>query len=71
MSQPPENSKLLVISFDDSLRAQEFLLAAARLQRDAELQLHDAVVVRRDADGTSHVTGSFDSHFCSVPGAFQ
>ena len=60
MSQPPENSKLLVISFDDPLRAQEFLLAAARLQRDAELQLHDAVVVRRDADGTSHVTETTD-----------
>src|SRR3954447_7210015 len=60
MPQPPENSKLLVISFDDPLRAQEFLLAAARLQRDADLQLHDAVVVRRDADGASHVTETSD-----------
>ncbi len=34
MTQPPDNSKLLVISFDDPLRAQEYLLAAARLQRD-------------------------------------
>ena len=60
MSQPPENSKLLVISFDDPLRAQEFLLAAARLQRDHELQLHDAVIVRRDDDGTSRVTETTD-----------
>jgi uncharacterized membrane protein len=60
MSQPPENSKLLVISFDDPIRAQEFLLAAARLQRDKELQLHDAVIIRRDEDGTSHVTETTD-----------
>src|SRR6195952_5953157 len=60
MPQPPENSKLLVISFDDPLRAQEFLLAAARLQRDQELQLHDAVIIRRDEDGTSRVTETTD-----------
>jgi uncharacterized membrane protein len=60
MPQPPENSKLLVISFDDPLRAQEFLLAAARLQRDADLQLHDAVIVRRDEDGSSHVRETTD-----------
>jgi uncharacterized membrane protein len=60
MPQPPENSKLLVISFDDPLRAQEFLLAAARLQRDADLQLHDAVIIRRDEDGSSHVRETTD-----------
>jgi uncharacterized membrane protein len=60
MSQPPDNSKLLVISFDDPLRAQEFLLAAARLQRDQELQLHDAVIIRREPDGTSRVTETTD-----------
>jgi uncharacterized membrane protein len=60
MSQPPENSKLLVISFDDALRAQEFLIAAARLQRDHELQLHDAVIIRREEDGTSRVTETTD-----------
>jgi uncharacterized membrane protein len=60
MSQPPDNSKLLVISFDDAMRAQEFLLAAARLQRDKELQLHDAVIIRREADGTSRVTETTD-----------
>lgn len=60
MSQPPDNSKLLVISFDDALRAQEFLIAAARLQRDDELQLHDAVIIRRDSDGTSRVTETTD-----------
>lgn len=56
----PDNSKLLVISFDDPLRAQEFLLAVARLQRNEEIQLHDAVIVTRDADGTSHVRETTD-----------
>jgi uncharacterized membrane protein len=58
--RPPENSRLLVISFDDPLRAQEFLLATAGLQRRGELQLHDAVIVRREQDGTSHVTETSD-----------
>jgi uncharacterized membrane protein len=58
--KPPDNSKLLVISFDDPLRAQEFLLATARLQKKDEIQLHDAVVIRRDADGTSHVRETTD-----------
>lgn len=60
MAEVPDNSRLLVISFDDPLRAQEFLLAAARLRRDQELQLHDAVIVTRDADGTSHVRETTD-----------
>ena len=56
----PSPHKLLVISFDDRLRAQEFLLAVSRLQKDQDLQLHDAVFVQRDADGTSHVTETTD-----------
>lgn len=58
--RPPDNSKLLVISFDDALRAQEFLLAAARLQKNGDLQVHDAVIIRREADGTSHVRETTD-----------
>lgn len=60
MADMPDNSKLLVISFDDALRAQEFLIATARLQRDQELQLHDAVIVNREPDGTSHVRETTD-----------
>jgi uncharacterized membrane protein len=56
----PENSRLLVISFDDPLRAQEFLIAASRMQRDRQLQLHDAVIINRATDGTSHVTETSD-----------
>ncbi|HEV7193830.1 MAG TPA: DUF1269 domain-containing protein [Jatrophihabitantaceae bacterium] len=56
----PDNSKLLVISFDDPLRAQEFLLAASRLQKNQDIQLHDAVIVQREADGSSHVRETTD-----------
>ena len=59
-ARAPDNSKLLVISFDDPLRAQEFLLATARLQRNDDIQLHDAVVITRAADGTSHVRETSD-----------
>jgi len=57
---PPENSKLLVISFEDGLRAQEFLLAVSRLQKNNEIQLHDAVLIARDEDGKSHVRETTD-----------
>jgi uncharacterized membrane protein len=58
--KPPDNSKLLVISFEDGLRAQEFLLAAAGLQQREVIQVHDAVVISRDADGHSHVRETTD-----------
>ena len=60
MADVPDNSKLLVISFTDPLRAQEFMLATSRLARDEDLQVHDAVIVARDADGTSHVRETTD-----------
>lgn len=60
MPHTPDNSKLLVISFPDVLRAQEFLLAAAGLQQRDEIQVHDAVVIVRDPDGTSHVRETTD-----------
>src|SRR3954452_18102246 len=56
----PDNTKLLVISFDDPLKAQEFLLTAARLQKRNDLSVHDAVFVRRDPDGSAHVTETTD-----------
>src|SRR6478736_3662833 len=59
-ARTPDHHKLLVISFDDPLRAQEFLLAAARLQRNEDIELHDAVIVTRDADGKSHVRETTD-----------
>jgi uncharacterized membrane protein len=59
-NKPPDNSKLLVISFEDGLRAQEFLLAVAGLQSRQDIQLHDAVIVRREEDGSSHVRETTD-----------
>jgi uncharacterized membrane protein len=56
----PSNQKLLVISFDDRLRAQEFLLTVARLQKNEDVVMHDAVFVQRDTDGTSRVTETTD-----------
>lgn len=52
--------KLLVIGFDDPLKANEFLLAAVRLQRNKQIQLHDAVFISRDADGRSVVRETTD-----------
>ncbi len=60
VDKAPDNSKLLVISFEDGLRAQEFLLAVARLQQHHDLQLHDAVLINRAADGSSHVRETTD-----------
>jgi uncharacterized membrane protein len=59
-NKTPDNSKLLVISFEDALRAQEFLLAVARLQHRDEIQLHDAVIISRTEDGESHVRETTD-----------
>ena len=56
----PLNHKLIVISLDDPLRARELLLSIARLQKNKHLQLHDAVIVNRDAEGHSHVTETTD-----------
>jgi uncharacterized membrane protein len=56
----PDNQKLLVVSFDERLKAQEFLLAIVRLQKNGDLQLHDAVFVHRAEDGSSRVTETTD-----------
>jgi uncharacterized membrane protein len=52
--------KLIVIGFDDPLKASEFLLAAARLQRNEQIKLHDAVFIERDASGRSVVRETQD-----------
>ena len=52
--------KLLVIGFDDPLKANEFMLATVRLQRNKQIQLHDAVFISRDADGRSVVRETTD-----------
>lgn len=52
--------KLVVIDFDDAMRAQEFLLAATRLVKEGQLTLHDAVFVSRGTDGRSIVRETTD-----------
>jgi len=51
---------LVGISFDDAFRAQEFMTATARLAAKKSLTLHDAVVVKKDADGRTHVVETVD-----------
>ena len=56
----PDPRKLLVIGFDDPLKANEFLLATMRLRNANLVQLHDVVFVRREADGRSVVQETQD-----------
>ncbi|HRE01192.1 MAG TPA: DUF1269 domain-containing protein, partial [Ilumatobacteraceae bacterium] len=48
------------ISFADAFRAQEFLTATTRLAANKSLVLHDAVIVRKDPDGRTHVVETID-----------
>lgn len=43
--------QLNVVSFDDPMKAQEFLLAAKRLASESKLQLDDVVFVAKTSDG--------------------
>lgn len=52
--------KIIVIGFDEPLKANEFLLAVARLQRHEQIRLHDAVFIERDASGRSVVRETQD-----------
>ena len=51
---------LFGISFDNALRAQEFLLALTRMSAAHQLVLRDAVVVVKDDDGKVHVRETVD-----------
>jgi uncharacterized membrane protein len=51
---------LFGISFDNALRAQEFLLALTRLATQRDLVLRDAVVVVKDDEGKVRVRESID-----------
>lgn len=53
-------TQLAAISFDDDLKAVEFMTAATRLARDGQLTLHDAVFVVKSADGRTHVRETKD-----------
>jgi uncharacterized membrane protein len=51
---------LVGISFADQFRAQEFMTAVARLRSLDAFKLHDAVIVRKDADGDTKVVETTD-----------
>ncbi len=55
-----QTEALFGISFDDALRAQEFLLALTRMSAAHQLLLRDAVVVVKDDDGKVHVRETVD-----------
>lgn len=56
----PDPRALVVLTFDSPLKANEALMAMTRLQVEGAVLLHDAVLVRKDTDGTTHVTETVD-----------
>ena len=60
VSGPAPMPRLAAISFDDDLRAVEFMTAVTRLARDGTLALHDAVFVVKDANGRTHIRETKD-----------
>jgi uncharacterized membrane protein len=60
VSDPGRTQRLAAVSFDDDLRAVEFMTAITRLARDGKLSLHDAVFVVKDKDGKTHIRETKD-----------
>ena len=61
IGKSPTAPELLIgISFDDVLRAEEFLTAAKRLALAHTFVLHDAVLVVKDHAGNAHVRETID-----------
>ena len=54
-STPAPAMQLAAISFDDELKAAEFMTAMTRLARDGRLTLRDAVFVVKSAEGRTYV----------------
>jgi uncharacterized membrane protein len=52
--------EILAIVLDKPTRADEVLLALAHLQAEGKLQMHDAVIVSKDADGRSRIIETVD-----------
>jgi uncharacterized membrane protein len=57
--QPPEQNVLAVL-FDKPTRADEALLAVIHLQQEGGIQLADAVVVAKNADGNTAIRQTVD-----------
>jgi uncharacterized membrane protein len=52
--------EILAIVLDKPTRAEQVLLALAHLQGEAKIQMHDAVIVAKDAEGRSRVVETID-----------
>ena len=53
-------TRLAAFSFDDELRAAEFLTAMTRLARDKRVKIHDAVFVVKSPEGKTSVRETTD-----------
>lgn len=60
VSDPGSVQRLAAISFDDDLRAVEFMTAMTRLARDGKLALSDAVFVVKNTEGKTYVRETKD-----------
>ena len=60
VSDPAPVQRLAAISFDDDLKAVEFMTAVTRLARDGKLTVHDAVFVVKAPDGKTYVRETKD-----------
>jgi uncharacterized membrane protein len=56
----PDAQVIIGVSFDNVLKAQEYLLAMGRLRQAGELELHDAVTVTKNDKGDVNVTETID-----------
>lgn len=61
----PDAQVIIGVSFDDLLKAQEYLLAMGRMRQSGVLELQDAVTVTKSDDGKVNVTETIDP----TPGA--
>ena len=52
--------EILAIVMDKPTRAEQLLLALAHLQGEGKIQMHDAVIVAKDAEGRSRVVETID-----------
>lgn len=56
----PDAQVIIGVSFDNVLKAQEYLLAMGRLRQAEVLELHDAVTVTKNDKGDVNVTETID-----------
>ncbi|MFT4659613.1 MAG: putative membrane protein [Candidatus Aldehydirespiratoraceae bacterium] len=56
----PDAQVIIGVSFDNVLKAQEYLLAMARLRQSGALELNDAVTVTKNDKGDVNVTETID-----------